>query len=68
MPGSPASQAGLVEGDTITSLEGQSVSSPDSLTTIIESEKPGASVPLVYVDPLGAQQTVSVRLTSGRPQ
>jgi S1-C subfamily serine protease len=44
------------------------VSSPDSLTTIIENEKPGASVPLVYVDPSGAQQTVTVRLTSGPPQ
>jgi len=66
--GSPASQAGLAEGDTITSLDGQSVSSPDSLTTIIENEKPGASVPLVYVDPSGVQQTVTVRLASGPPQ
>ena len=68
VPGSPASQAGLAEGDTITSLDGQSVTSPDSLTTIIASEKPGVSVPLVYVDPSGAQQTVSVRLVSGPPQ
>jgi S1-C subfamily serine protease len=55
-------------GDTITSLDGQSVSSPDSLTTIIENEKPGASMPLVYADPSGAQQTVTVRLASGSPQ
>jgi S1-C subfamily serine protease len=66
--GSPASQAAIVEGDTIISLGGQSVSSPDSLTRIIESEKPGVSVPLVYLDPSGAQQTVSVRLVSGPPQ
>jgi S1-C subfamily serine protease len=68
MSGSPASQAGLAEGDTITSLGGQSVSSPDSLTTIIENEKPGVSVPLVYVDPWGARETVTVRLASGPPQ
>ena len=68
VPGSPAAQAGLAEGDTITSLDGQSVSSPDSLTTIIENEKPGASMPLVYADPSGAQQTVTVRLASGSPQ
>jgi S1-C subfamily serine protease len=66
--GSPASQAGLAEGDTITSLGGQSVSSPNSLTTIIEGAKPGAFVPLAYIDPSGAQQTVTVHLVSGPPQ
>ncbi len=66
--GSPASQAGLAEGDTITSLDGRSVISPDSLTTIIESEKPGAPVPLVYADPSGARETVTVQLASGPPQ
>jgi S1-C subfamily serine protease len=66
--GSPASQAGLAEGDTITSLGGHSVSSPNSLTTIIEGAKPGVSVPLVYVDPSGAKQTVTVHLASGPPQ
>ena len=40
MSGSPASQAGLAKGDAMTSLGGQSLSSPDSLTTIIENEKP----------------------------
>ena len=66
--GSPASQAGLAQGDTITSLGGQSVTSPSSLTTIIENEKPGTSVPLAYVDSSGARQTVSVQLASGPPQ
>jgi len=32
--GSPASRAGLIEGDTITSLAGQSMSALDSLTTV----------------------------------
>ena len=59
--GSPASQAGLAEGDTITSLGGEPVRSPSSLTTIIENEKPGASVRLAYVEPSGARHTVSVR-------
>jgi S1-C subfamily serine protease len=68
VPGSPASQVGLAEGDTITSLGGQSVTSPDLLTTIIENEKPGTSVPLVYVDSSGTRQTVTVQLESGPPQ
>ena len=66
--GSPASQAGLAEGDTITSLGGQSVTSPSSLTTIMENEKPGTAVPLAYVDSSGARQTVTVQLASGPPQ
>ena len=68
VPGSPASQAGLAEGDTITSLGGQSVTSPDLLTTIVENEKPSTSVPLVYVDSSGTRQTVTVQLESGPPQ
>jgi S1-C subfamily serine protease len=44
------------------------VTSPDLLTTIIENEKPGTSVPLVYVDSSGARQTVTVQLESGPPQ
>jgi S1-C subfamily serine protease len=68
VPGSPASQAGLAEGDTITSLGGQSVTSPDLLTTIVENEKPSTSVPLVYVDSSGTRQTVTVQLASGPPQ
>ncbi len=68
VPSSPAAQAGLVAGDTITSLNGASVTSSDSLTTIIQSEKPGTSVPLTYVDSSGQQHTVTVQLASGPPQ
>jgi S1-C subfamily serine protease len=66
--GSPASRAGLAAGDTITSLGGQSISSPNSLTTILENKKPDASLPLVYVDASGARKTVTVRLAVGPPQ
>ncbi len=66
--GSPASRAGLAEGDIITALFGHSVSSPNSLTTILEGTKPGTSVPLSYVNPSGAQHTVTVHLGSGPPQ
>jgi S1-C subfamily serine protease len=68
IPGSPASQAGLTEGDTITSIAGHSVSSPNSLSTIIARERPGASVSIVYVDFFGMQNSVTVQLASGPPQ
>jgi S1-C subfamily serine protease len=61
-------RAGLAAGDTITSLGGQSVSSPDSLTTILESKKPGTSMRLTYLDASGTQKTVTVQLASGPPQ
>ena len=66
--GSPAAKAGLTEGDTITSCAGRPVSSPTDLVTILQSEKPGASVSLVYLSTSGARRTVTVRLTSGSPQ
>jgi S1-C subfamily serine protease len=66
--GSPAAKAGLTAGDTITSCAGHRVSSPNDLATIIQGEKPGASVSLVYLSTSGARRTVSVPLTSGPPQ
>jgi len=68
IPTSPAAQAGLAAGDTITSLGGASVTTSESLTTIIQREKPGSSVPMTYVDSSGQQHTVTVQLASGPPQ
>jgi S1-C subfamily serine protease len=66
--GGPASQAGLVQGDTITSVDGHSVTSDDSLTDVMLGEKPGASVSVQYLDASGQQQTTTVTLASGPPQ
>ncbi len=66
--GGPASQAGLVPGDTITSVDGQSVTSANALTSIMLVEKPDASVPVQYVDTSGQQQTTTVALGTGPPQ
>jgi S1-C subfamily serine protease len=65
---SPAQEAQLAEGDTITSVNGQSVSSPTSLTNLLGSHHPGDKVTIGYVDSSGAQQSASVTLTSGPPQ
>jgi S1-C subfamily serine protease len=66
--GGPSGDAGLVEGDTITSLDGTSISSPDSLTTVMTSQKPGNTVQVGYIDSSGQQHTVSVQLGNGPPQ
>jgi S1-C subfamily serine protease len=66
--GSPAAKAGLTERDTITSCAGHPVSSPNDFVMIIQNEKPGASVSLVYLSTSDARRVVTVRLTSGPPQ
>jgi S1-C subfamily serine protease len=65
---SPAQEAQLGEGDTITSVNGQNVSSPTDLTNLLTSRKPGDKVTIGYVDTSGNQQSTSVTLTSGPPQ
>jgi S1-C subfamily serine protease len=63
--GSPAASAGLNEGDVITSLGGQTVTTPQSLSTIIAAYHPGASVPMTWVDTEGSSHNATVQLGSG---
>ncbi|HVD03134.1 MAG TPA: trypsin-like peptidase domain-containing protein [Candidatus Dormibacteraeota bacterium] len=67
VPGTPAAQAGLVAGDVITSFGGQSISSVSTLTTLIQSDKPGQSVSLGWVTAADAQQSATITLASGPP-
>jgi S1-C subfamily serine protease len=63
----PADDAGLQEGDVITAVNGRSVRSASSLTTVMLSLKPGAKVSVAYLDELG-RHTLTVTLGSGPPQ
>jgi len=47
--GSPADQAGLKIGDTITSVDGKDVKSGDDLVADIASRKPGSKAKLVFI-------------------
>ncbi len=42
--GSPADGAGIKQGDVIVSINGQSVTSADQLSTTIQSDTPGTSI------------------------
>jgi len=66
--GSPADEAGLVPRDVITAVDGRAVTSPPSLSTIMLSSAPGATVQLTWLDQLGNEQTATVTLASGPPQ
>jgi S1-C subfamily serine protease len=60
--GTPAATAGLVEGDVITSVNGQSVTSSNSLTGLLAGDHPGDRVTIGYVDQDSQQHTTTVAL------
>ena len=62
--GSPADNAGLTQGDQITSVDGQTVTSANQLTQIISTKHPGETVKIVWIDGSGDQQSASVRLSA----
>ena len=68
LPAGAAAQAGLTAGDTITSLDGQAINAGRSLTDLLLSKRPGATVQVHYLDSNGTQHTTSVQLASGPPQ
>ena len=68
VPGSAAEAAGLSPGDLIISVGGHTVSSPDELSEVVLTQKPGASISAVYLDQAGATQTTNLTLASGPPR
>jgi S1-C subfamily serine protease len=62
-----ADTAGLRGGDVIISVNGQAVSSPASLTKIMENYTVGNQVTVVWVDPSGHRHTGGLTLTAHPP-
>jgi len=63
----PAQEAGLAQGDVITSLNGNPVNSSTDLTNLLESHHPGDSVQIAWTDPSGQTHTSTAVLTTGPP-
>jgi S1-C subfamily serine protease len=63
--GTPADQAGILTGDVITSVAGQQISSPGSLTALLRRYHPGSVVPLAWTGPDGSLHAAVVTLTAG---
>jgi putative serine protease PepD len=61
--GTPAAEAGLRSGDTITSVDGKSISAADALTSAISAKKPGDTVSITYSRG-GQSHTVKIQLAS----
>ena len=64
----PAQEAGLAEGDVITSLGGKTISSANDLTNAIAVYHPGDKVSIGWTDSSGQTHTATVQLSSGPPQ
>lgn len=62
--GGPAEQAGLVNGDVLTSVGGVSLDSATSLTQVLDRHYPGDVVDLTWIDKSGQQRTGKATLTS----
>ena len=66
--GTVAAAAGLFAGDVITSIRGRAVTTPGSLTAILNRTRPGLAVPLAWVSPGGGLHTALVTLGTGPAQ
>jgi S1-C subfamily serine protease len=63
--GSPAANAGLTAGDTITAINGQSVTSAKDLAHALVQYHPGNSVSLTWTDTSGQSHTTNLTLATG---
>ena len=67
--GTPAATAGLGGGDVITAVDGQAVTSPTSLTNLMEQYRPGTKVSVSWTEaPFGNQHSSSVLLIQAPPR
>ena len=65
--GSGAASAGIQEGDVITGVDDNTISSATDLTNTMTAYKPGDSVTVTWIDSSGSSHHASVKLGSGPP-
>jgi S1-C subfamily serine protease len=61
----PADAAGIIAGDTITAVGGHSVSSADTLRSVLAGYEPGQSVNVSWTGPDGTSHSATVTLMVG---
>jgi S1-C subfamily serine protease len=65
--GSPAEQAGITAGSTITAINGTSVSDSQTMGNLIHSHKPGDQITVGWIDANGDSHTATLTLEGGPP-
>jgi S1-C subfamily serine protease len=64
----PAAAAGMTAGSVITSVNGQAIGSPASLTGVVSKYHPGQVISVTWVSPSGQHSTSNMTLGAGPPQ
>ena len=65
VPGTPAAQSGLAQGDTIISVNGHQVSSPSDLQKLVQQHHPGDKLRVTWMDQFGHSHTAVLTLIPG---
>jgi S1-C subfamily serine protease len=63
--GSAAAQAGLTQGDVITSVAGQTITSPKGVSSALAQHHPGDKISIGWTDQTGQSHTATVQLGAG---
>jgi S1-C subfamily serine protease len=63
--GSAAAQAGLAQGDVITSVAGQTITSPTGVSSTLAKHHPGDKISIGWTDQTGQSHTATVQLGNG---
>jgi S1-C subfamily serine protease len=63
----PAAAAGMTAGSVITSVNGQAIGSPASLTGVVSRYHPGQVISVTWVSPSGQHSTTNLTLGAGPP-
>jgi S1-C subfamily serine protease len=61
----PAALAGLIPGDVVVAIAGQTVASPAALDALLGRYQPGDMVQITWDDPMGTRHTSTVQLAAG---
>ncbi len=67
LTGTGATTTGIRPGDTIVALAGHVIHSTTTLASVMQDVRPGATVPISWVDRSGQPHTATVALSSGPP-
>jgi S1-C subfamily serine protease len=65
LSGSAAAQAGLAQGDQVTSVAGHTITSPDGIASVLQKYHPGDKVSISWIDQAGQSHTATVTLGNG---
>jgi S1-C subfamily serine protease len=65
LSGSAAAQAGLTQGDVITSVAGHTVTSPTGVSSALVGHHPGDKISISWADQTGQSHTATVQLGTG---